>query len=117
MSRVVNARNDSVLVNKLEKASTFSQRLIGLMGRKTLAAGEGLLIRGSGNSIHTCFMRFPIDVAFVTKQGEVKHISSDLKPWRMVIAPVWTLTDCLELPAGTLKNNDTRIGDTLRVED
>lgn len=117
MKRVTNTRNNLVLVDDLEMATTIMSRLIGLMGRKKLPLGKGMLITHSGNSIHTCFMRFPIDVAFVNKKGEIKHLRSDIKPWRLVVAPLLISTDCLELPAGTLKNCDTRIGDTLRVED
>jgi uncharacterized protein len=117
LKRVINSRNNLVVVEALELASTLLTRMIGLMGRKTLSSGQGMLITRSGNSIHTSFMRFPIDVAFVTKAGEVKYLRSDIKPWRLVIAPLLTPTDCLELPAGTLKKCDTRLGDILRVED
>ena len=116
MSRVINQRTKSVVVEKLENANSFSQRLIGLMGRKDFSNGQGLLIKRSGNSIHTFFMHFAIDVAFVNKDGEVKYTAAAVKPWRIIVAPILTRTDCLELPAGTLSKTDTRIGDTLLVE-
>ena len=117
MKRVTNSRNKLVLAEQLEIAASLLTRMIGLMGRSKLELGRGMLITRSGNSIHTCFMKFPIDVAFVNKTGEVKYLREDIKPWRMVVAPVLASTDCLELPAGTLKKCDTRIGDILRVED
>lgn len=117
MKRVINSRNKLVLVEALEIATNLVSRLMGLMGRKNFSSGQGMLITRSGNSIHTCFMKFPIDVAFINKTGEVKYLRSEIKPWRLVVAPVLISTDCLELPAGTLNKCDTRIGDILRVED
>jgi uncharacterized membrane protein (UPF0127 family) len=116
MTVMINSRTKKVIVQNLEIANSMKTRLVGLIGRKTLSAGEGMLIKRSGNSIHTCFMKFAIDVAFVTKSGEVVYIKENIKPWRMVVAPLLKSTDCLELPAGTLKQNDTQIGDMLRVE-
>ncbi|MEI7880862.1 MAG: DUF192 domain-containing protein, partial [bacterium] len=45
-------------------ADTFWKRSIGLMGKPGLKAGQGLLLSPCG-SIHTCFMRFPIDIIFL----------------------------------------------------
>ncbi len=117
MRRVINSRNALVLVEALEVASSLFSRALGLMGRKTFPSGQGMLITRSGNSIHTSFMRFAIDVAFISKTGEVKYIKTDVKPWRIVVAPLIKSTDCLEMPAGTLKKCDTQVGDILRVED
>ena len=44
---------------------SFSQRFLGLMGRGSMDADEGLYLRTS--SIHMMFMRFPIDALFVDK--------------------------------------------------
>ena len=53
----------------------------GLLGRKSLTRGEGILLRPAG-SIHTFFMRFPIDAVFVDREGTVVGVEHDLKPWR-----------------------------------
>jgi uncharacterized membrane protein (UPF0127 family) len=53
----------------------------GLLGRSELARGEGILLRPAG-SIHTFFMRFPIDAVFVGRDGTVVGVERDLKPWR-----------------------------------
>jgi uncharacterized protein len=116
MSRVVNTRNGKVLASRMERARGMLQRMKGLIGRESLAEGDALWIPRSGNSIHTCFMKFPIDVAFVNSRGIVKHTAQNVKPWRLIVAPVWLDTDCLELPAGTLLATETRKGDQLRVE-
>ena len=54
----------------------------GLLGRKELPSGEGILLKPSG-SIHTFFMRFPIDVVFLDRELRVVAIAPDVPPWRM----------------------------------
>jgi uncharacterized membrane protein (UPF0127 family) len=53
----------------------------GLLGRRGLESGEGLLIRPAP-SIHTFFMRFPIDAVFLARDGEVLKVVDRLRPWR-----------------------------------
>jgi len=57
-------------------------RLKGLLGRRSLDDGEGLLIRPTG-SIHMFFMRFPIDAIFLDRELRILKVVPDLKPWRM----------------------------------
>lgn len=73
-----------VLVPKLSMATASFARFLGLMGRKSIAADEGLFFPRC-NSIHTFFMRFPIDVIFVKESGEVVEILESLKEWRMLL--------------------------------
>ena len=53
----------------------------GLLGRRELPPGEGMLIRPAP-SIHTFFMRFPIDVVFLSRDGDVLKIAPHVKAWR-----------------------------------
>ena len=62
-------------------ADRMLSRMNGLLGRKNLPTGEGILIRPAP-SIHTFFMRFPIDVVFLSRQGEVLKIAEHVAPWR-----------------------------------
>ncbi|MBE6094512.1 MAG: DUF192 domain-containing protein [Schwartzia succinivorans] len=69
----------------IEIADTFWRRLLGLMGRKNVAPSHALLLRPC-SSVHMCFMRFSIDVAFVKRQedGEgwqVVKVARGLRPW------------------------------------
>jgi uncharacterized membrane protein (UPF0127 family) len=57
-------------------------RMKGLLGRRELPPGEGMLIRPAP-SIHTFFMRFPIDAVFLSRDGDVLKISPNVKPWRV----------------------------------
>lgn len=79
-----------------ELADNFFSRFLGLMGRRET---RGLLLKDC-NQIHTFFMRFPIDVYYLDKEGTVIRIERNIKPWR--IRPlVWKARSVLELAAGT----------------
>jgi len=78
-------------------ADTPLTRMKGLLGRRDLASGEGLLLRPAA-SVHTAFMRFPIDVAFVDRDMRVIKISENVAPWR--VSASRGAKAVLELPAG-----------------
>ena len=65
MNSVTNLRTQETIVTQLEVADTLRTRLQGLIGRKELKHGQGMLIKRSGNSIHTFFMKFNIDLIFI----------------------------------------------------
>ena len=69
---------------RAEVAKTFLQRLKGLMGRKRLPSGEGMLILKC-NAIHTCFMRFPIDATFLDRDDNVVKVVRNIRPWRLCV--------------------------------
>jgi len=78
---IVKDAPDRVVCERCHVADRPHARLRGLLGRKTLPAGEGLLLRPSP-SIHTWFMRFPIDAAFLDADLRVLHVAAELPPWR-----------------------------------
>ena len=71
-----------VVCERCVVADSFRLRLRGLMGRKSVGSDEGLLLVGSP-SIHTTFMRFPIDVLFLDRELGVIAVKEGLKPWRI----------------------------------
>jgi uncharacterized membrane protein (UPF0127 family) len=77
-------------------ARHFWSRAIGLLGRRSLGARQGLLIMPC-DSIHTCFMRWPIDVVFIDRAGNITRIVERLRPWRWTAARAHA---CLEIKAG-----------------
>ena len=85
-------------------------RMRGLLGRRGLESGEGLLLRPAG-SVHTFFMRFPIDAVFLARNGDVLKVSSDVKPWR--IRSQRKAHAVLELPAGEAQRRSVAAGDRL----
>ncbi len=110
---VENATKGSLLVSHGKVANTFFTRFKGLMGVASLQKGDGLLII-PGNSIHTHFMRFPIDVLYLDKTWRVVAIDENMKPWR--IGRIHrNAHSVLELPAGMVAATDTQVGDQLEV--
>ena len=106
-----NPRSGAVLARRVERALTIAARLRGLLGRGALPEGDALAIEPC-TSLHTFFMRFPIDAVFLSREGRVIRAISDLRPWRATrIYPRAALA--VELPAGTLARTGTLEGDTL----
>jgi uncharacterized membrane protein (UPF0127 family) len=89
-------------------------RMKGLLGRSALPPGEGLFLRPA-SSVHTFFMRFPIDVVFVDRELRVLSIVPELRPWRA--AGRRGAHSALELPAGECDRRGLRPGDLLRLEE
>ena len=91
------AADGAVVCPRCAIADTIWTRNRGLLGRARLEPGEGLLIRPA-NSIHTAFMRFPIDVVFLDRDLAVLKVVPELRPWRAAAAR--RARSVLELPAG-----------------
>jgi uncharacterized membrane protein (UPF0127 family) len=87
----------TVVCERCLLAETPLARVRGLLGRKALPSGEGLLLRPAG-SIHTAFMRFAIDAVFLDGTDRVVKVASALGPWRA--AACRGARAVLELPAG-----------------
>jgi uncharacterized membrane protein (UPF0127 family) len=82
----------------------------GLLGCRSLDGGAGLLLRPA-SSIHTWFMRFPIDAVFLDADGTVVRIADDLRPWRA--AGRRGARAVLELASGECGRRRVRTGDRL----
>ena len=106
-----NLTRDTVLAARCRIADSYLPRLIGLMGAPGLEPGEGLLIRPC-NSIHTHFMRFPIDVLYVSHEDKVVAIDEAMAPWRFGRIHR-NARYVVELPAGTVAATGTLVGDTV----
>jgi uncharacterized membrane protein (UPF0127 family) len=96
-----------------EVAASFSSRLRGLLGRRSLESGQGLLLPRT-SSVHTFFMRFPIDVVFLDPRLRVRAIVPSLAPFR--ISGRLGRGAVLELPAGEADRRGLSVGDTLAWE-
>ncbi len=107
-------RGGAVLATHARSAATPWSRLVGLLGRARLAAGEGLHLVPC-NSVHTLFMRFTIDVLYLDRERRVVKAVPALRPFR------WSwggrrAHSALELPAGTLAATGTVPSDELVFE-
>ena|SRR5437016_3156364 len=101
-----------VVVERCLVADRPWSRMRGLLGRASLPAGEGLLLRPAG-SVHTFFMRFPIDVVFLDRELEVVGVAAELRAWRM--AGRRGAKAALELAAGEAARRGIRVGERLRL--
>ena len=98
-----------VVCRRCRLADSPILRARGLIGRKALDADEGLYI--ATGSIHTFFMRFPIDVVFLDKENVVRSVAESVKPARILIRR--GATGVVELRAGTCAQLNIRVGDRL----
>jgi uncharacterized membrane protein (UPF0127 family) len=99
--------DERVLCERCLVAGSPLTRMRGLLGRRGLESGEGLLLRPAA-SIHTLFMRFPIDVVFVSRDGEVLKVVAALPPWRTAAAR--GAKAVIELPAGEAARRGIQAG-------
>jgi len=103
-------RTSGVLAGHVEPAFTSKARNRGLLGRDALTPDTALVIAPS-NSIHTFFMRFPIDIIYTDREGGVLKIRSAVKPWR--ISGCLGAFAAIEMGAGSAGLADLRVGDRL----
>jgi uncharacterized protein len=101
-----------VVCERCELADGTLSRMRGLLGREALEPGTGMLLSREP-SVHTFFMRFPIDVVFLDKAKTIVKIVHDLRPWRA--AGARKAVAALELPAGAAASAGLRTGMTLVV--
>ncbi len=88
---------DIKIADKSRQTSNVLERLRGLLWRPALGADECLWITRC-NSVHTFFMRYPIDVVFINAHGVVVKVCSHLAPWRMRLC--FSAAAALEFRAG-----------------
>ncbi len=103
-----------VVASRVAKATSFLDRLRGLLGRASLAEDEGLWLEPC-DGVHTWFMRFSIDVAVLDADGRVLRCLGNLPPWRVTRLHAGARV-CLELCEGTLARTGLRVGDRLLFE-
>lgn len=111
---VINTPRGTVIATHAWRAATPWSRLVGLLGRSGLAAGEGVHLVPCG-SVHTWFMRFTIDVLYLDREGRVLKAVPALRPFRWSWGGRQTHS-VLELPAGTIAATGTAPGDALTFE-
>ncbi len=116
-----NLDRDVVLVERLETAASLWAKFMGLMGRSSLPAGDGMWLPAS-NGIHMMFMRFPIDAVFVSKPAadgtrRVTSVHRRLRAWTGLVPLVRGADGVLELPVGTIDATGTTVGDRVEIRE
>lgn len=109
---LVNATRKTTVSSRCRFANSVLKRMVGLLNRRGLSEGEGLLLdRCYG--IHTFGMRFPIDVLFLDKELRVIRAVPALPPFRTCV--VKHAIYVLELPAGSIQRTHTSAGDQIQM--
>lgn len=103
--------SDGLKKLEIEIADGFLKRLLGLMGRKKIPQGRGLLLLPC-NSVHMLFMRFPIDVVYVDENFVIKKIVKNLPTWTG-ISICFGAKAALEFSAGEVERLNFEIGNSI----
>jgi uncharacterized membrane protein (UPF0127 family) len=112
---VKNTERATVLATKGTLASSYWARFWGLMFKRGVADGSGILLTKSA-SIHSFFMFFRFDAIFLDEQGTVMKVVPAMRPWRIAFGGRGA-KNTLELPAGVAERTRTVAGDTLIFEE
>jgi uncharacterized protein len=113
MGAVLLRQDGSPVCERCLLAETPLTRLKGLLGRRGLEQGEGLLLRPAA-SIHTFFMRFPIDAVWLDRDLNVLKVSHDVAPW--LTAACKGAKRVVEMTAGEAKRLGVSAGDELTFQ-
>jgi uncharacterized membrane protein (UPF0127 family) len=108
--KVFNRTRQTVLGTSVEMADHGATRRKGLLGRSGLASGEGIWIVPC-ESVHTFWMKFPIDLVYLDRNKKVKKVRSGVAPWRL--SACLSAHSVLEFASGTIHSTQTRPGDWL----
>ena len=108
-----NQTRETVLADAADVADTSAKRRTGLLKHSRLEPGEGLWIAPC-ESVHTFFMKFPIDLVYLDKNKKVRKVRHGVPPWRL--SACLTAHSVLELPAGAAGESQTQAGDQLAFD-
>jgi uncharacterized protein len=108
--KVQNLTRQTVLADNVEVANRAATRRKGLLGRTHLTAGEALWIVPC-ESVHTFFMRFPIDIVYLDRSRKVRKVRANVPPWRISVC--FLAHSVIELATGSVLASRTTPGDQL----
>jgi uncharacterized membrane protein (UPF0127 family) len=109
--RAWNVNNGRLIADRVGLADRAIGRVAGL---SRLDPGDALWIAPS-RAVHTCGVRFAIDLFALDRDGRIVDVSRELRPWR-AWWPSGAVAGVLETPAGTLEASGARIGDAVVFE-
>jgi hypothetical protein len=112
--RLINKTQDTVLADNVFLANTILKRIKGLLGKTEFPSGQALILKPC-NSVHTFFMRFPIDLLFVDADYKVIKAMSEVSPNR-ISRIYWKSQLVIELPPGVLRLTKTQAKDQLQLD-
>lgn len=112
--KATNLTTGQVIAQKVRIAQDFKSRSVGLLSRSSLDEDEALLIKPC-NAIHTFFMKFPIDIAFLDKKGRVVKTRENISKNRLCSC-IFKGNMVLEMPAGKIRKISIKRGDIVKID-
>lgn len=107
---VATTRSGAKVPISLRAAKTFRDKAIGYMGARSIAKSCGT-VYARGRSIHTLFMRVPVDVCWIgrfdpsSQSWPVVSLDASVSPWRILFAPRGAVGG-IEVAPGTFAESD-----------
>ena len=111
---ITSEAHGAIIGDRIKVAETSLSRMVGLLGKRSIDAGEGLWIRPS-SGVHTVGMTFPIDVVGLDQQRRVVRLWPNLVPYR-ITSVSFKVASVIELPAGSIQSSRIQLGDRLLIQ-
>jgi len=116
--RAINLRTGLSIAESVEVSNTAIARMRGLIGRDSLKEGYAIWLSPC-NWVHTIGMRLPIDIIYLGKEvrgkGGIVVALKEAVPKNTLTLPVLRAVSVLELPQGSIKDLDIRVGDRIEI--
>ena len=101
--------------SRIQRATSFTNRRVGLLNSPGLALDQGLLL-DPATMVHTRGMPFPIDIVFLDRAGKVLAVTQDVAPDVKRLKGPRGTRRILELAAGAVGRAVTlQVGDRVEV--
>lgn len=107
---VATTRSGAEVPLSLRAAKTFRDKTVGYMGARSIAKSCGT-VYARGRSLHTLFMRIPVDVCWIgrfdpsNQSWPVVSLDASVAPWRILFAPRGAVGG-IEVAPGTFSESD-----------
>lgn len=111
---IFNLNTGRILAWDVREARSFGKRLNGLMFTSRFPSGCALHLTPC-HSIHTFFMKFPIDVVYLDMKREIVGIEHRLPPGTMGKRFKHAVS-VIELPAGVVEQTETKVGQAVSFQ-
>ncbi|TWT94713.1 DUF192 domain-containing protein [Stieleria varia] len=106
MAKLIQTQTGETLLHDVELADSFWKRFKGLQFRRSMPRDAGIWLTPC-SSLHTCFMRFSIDVIHLDSDSRVLSVARNVRPWRLHFCPRGTCSVIETMPAAVaLVTND-----------
>ena len=115
--KIYNNKNEQKSkIGNISCADTFTKRLLGLMGKNKF---NGLIFKQKHqskyyNSIHTSFMKVPIDILYINNQMKIQETKT-LNPWQLYIPKKGNIKHIIELPEKSINKHNIKINDKVVI--